>query len=194
MPHSVRTMETITAAAKCDYDRNFNGYVLGITERNGYHDSDFYAIVWDDEQGCVRTIEDGTTRFHAPSKYRGCDASVEVKEKARAWWAEKVGPKQAYATLKGRAAAIDVGCEVEVFKGRKVSKGTKGEVVWKGKDAYNRNGYRIGIRLMDGTRVYTAMDNVFKLNVKEPTADELANWVKFNNPYSYKGKDGVMVN
>lgn len=175
-------METITSAM-CDYDRNFNGCVLALGERNGYHDSDFFATVWDEEAGCVRTIEDGTTRFHAPSKYSRADATEEVVAKARAWWAEKVGPKQAYAVLVGRAMYIDVGCEVEVFKGRKIAKGTRGEVVWRGNDAFKANGYRIGIRLLNGTRVYTSLDNVFKLNVKQPSEGELAEWVKHNNPY-----------
>jgi hypothetical protein len=176
-------METATTAKVCDYDRNFNGCILGITERNGYHDSDFYATVWDEEQGCVRTIEDGTTRFYAPSKYHRADATEEVVTKARAWWANEVGPKQAYATLKGRALFIDVCSEVEVIKGRKLPLGTTGEVVWKGQDSFKRNGYRIGIRLANGTRVYTSMDNVMKLNVLEPTQEQISDWVKSNNPY-----------
>lgn len=176
-------METITSAKVCDYDRDFTGCVLGISERNGYHDSDFFATVWDEEQGCVRTIEDGTTRFYAPSKYRGADASEEVWAKARAWWAANVDPKQAYATLKGQRAFIDVGCTVEVIKGRKLPKGTTGEVIWKGKDSFNPRAYRIGIRLANGTRAFVAMDNVMKLGVEQPTEAEMAEWIKFNNPY-----------
>lgn len=177
------TMETITSSNVCDYDRDFTGCVLGISERNGYHDSDFYATVWDDEQGCVRTIEDGTTRFYAPSKYSRADASDEVRAKARAWWSREVGPKLGYAHLMGRRAFIDVGAEVEVFKGRKVAKGTKGEVVWKGADGFKRGAYRIGIRLLDGTRFYTAMENVMKLGVVPPSEAEIAEWIESNNPY-----------
>ncbi len=106
------TMETAIAAStpKCDYyDRDFTGCVLGVTENNGYHDSDFFAIVWDEEQGCVRTIEDGTTRAYAPSKYHRPDASIEVLEKARAWWASEIGPKKAKETLLARANATEVG-------------------------------------------------------------------------------------
>jgi hypothetical protein len=177
-------METTTATApKCDYDRNFAGCVLGVSEYNGYHDSDFYATVWDEEQGCVRTIEDGTTRLYAPSKYSRADATPEVREKARNWWATKVGPKQAYSVLMGRKAYIDVGAEVEVIKGRKLPKGTVGEVTWRGKDSFNPRAFRIGMRLANGTRVYTAMDNLVKLNVIPPTEAELAEWIKSNNPY-----------
>lgn len=176
-------METTVETPKCDYDRNFTGCVLGISERNGYHDSDFFATVWDEEQGCVRTIEDGTTRAYAPSKYSRADATEEVVAKARAWWSKEIGPKQAYATLKGQRAFIDVGCTVEVIKGRKLPKGTTGQVVWKGRDSFNPRAYRIGIRLANGTRVFVAMDNVMKLGVVQPTEAEMAEWIKFNNPY-----------
>jgi hypothetical protein len=191
-----RTMETVTTAStpKCDYyDRDFTGCVLGVTENNGYHDSDFFAIVWDNEQNCVRTIEDGTTRAYAPSKYHRPDASIEVLEKARAWWASEIGPKKARETLLARANAIEVGSIVKVVKGRKIAKDTVGDVVWKGKDAYNRYATRIGIKV-DGKTLFTNMSNVLKLNVFEPTDVEIVNWIKSNNPYSYKGADGVMVN
>ena len=190
------TMETAIAAStpKCDYyDRDFTGCVLGVTENNGYHDSDFFAIVWDNEQNCVRTIEDGTTRAYAPSKYHRPDASIEVLEKARAWWASEIGPKKAKETLLARANAIEVGSIVKVVKGRKIAKDTVGDVVWKGKDAYNRYATRIGIKV-DGKTLFTNMSNVLKLNVFEPTDVEIVNWIKSNNPYSYKGADGVMVN
>jgi hypothetical protein len=181
--HSMRTMETITSSKVCDYDRDFRGCVLSVREYNGYHDSDFYATIWDDEQGCVREIEDGTTRLYAPSKYGRPDASDEVIAKARAWWAAKVGPKMAYSVLMGRRAFIDVGAEVEVIKGRKVSKGTTGEVVWKGADGFKKGAYRICIRLLDGTRVYTAMENVIKLGVVPPSEAEISEWIQGNNPY-----------
>lgn len=186
-------METANNAKVCDYDRDFTGCVLGVSENNGYHDSDFYATVWDEEQGCVRTIEDGTTRAYAPSKYSRADATPEVRAKARAWWTAKVGPKQAYAALMGKRLAIDLGSTVEVVKGRKIAKGTVAEVVWKGKDAFYRSygltyslparAFRLGLRLKDGTRVFTSMENVTKLGVVEPTEAEIAEWVSSNNPY-----------
>ena len=196
MPQDTSTMETAIAAStpKCDYyDRDFTGCVLGVTENNGYHDSDFFAIVWDNEQNCVRTIEDGTTRAYAPSKYHRPDASIEVLEKARAWWASEIGPKKAKEALLARANAIEIGSIVKVVKGRKIPKGMVGEVVWKGKDAYNRYATRIGIKV-GGVTLFTSTSNVLKLNVFEPTDVEIVNWIKSNNPYSYKGADGVMVN
>ena len=196
-----RTMETAIAAStpKCDYyDRDFTGCVLGVTENNGYHDSDFFAIVWDNEQNCVRTIEDGTTRAYAPPKYHRPDASIEVLEKARAWWASEVGPAKALSVLRDRASAIEVGSIVKVVKGRKVAKGTVGTVTWKGEDRFASNrytkAYRVGIKVDGEGTVFTSMSNVLKLNVFEPTDVEIVNWIKSNNPYSYKGADGLMVN
>jgi hypothetical protein len=190
---AISIMETTAIATKCDYDRDFTGCVLGIGERNGYHDSDFYATVWDEEQGSVRTIEDGTTRFYAPSKYHRVDATEEVRAKARNWWATKVGPKQGSLVLMGQRLAVEVGCTVQVIKGRKIPQGTKGEVVWKGRDGYYRSygltlslparAFRVGLRLADGSRVFTSLENVSKTQVVLPTEAEIADWVKNNNPY-----------
>lgn len=179
----ISIMETTAETPKTDYDRDFTGCVLSLRESNGYHDSDFFATVWDEEQGCVREIFDGTTRAYAPSKYSRADATLEVIFKARAWWSKQVGPKQAYSVLKGRALYVDVGSKVEVVSGRKVAKGTVGEVFWRGKDAFNRHADRIGIRLADGSKVFVALSNVLKLNVIDPTEGEIAAWIEINNPY-----------
>ena len=41
------------------------GKVLETYEENGYHDSDFYAVVWDDEQNCLLHKQYATTRFYS---------------------------------------------------------------------------------------------------------------------------------
>ncbi len=176
---------TATAAAKLnDYERNFAGCVLSIREYNGYHDSDFYATVWDEEQGCVREIEDGTTRAYAPSKYHRADASDDVRAKARAWYASNPDiRKGAKVRLERAFAAIRVGDEVEIVAGRKIAKGTKGEVVWVGRDSFNPKAYRIGLRLPDGSRVFTAMGNAEKLNFNPPSDAEIDAEINRCNPY-----------
>jgi hypothetical protein len=177
-------METTATAIKCDYERDFTGCVLSTREYNGYHDSDFYATVWDEEQGCVREIEDGTTRCYAPSKYSRADATPEVIAKARNWYASNAGIRAAARIRLERAFnAIRVGDEVEVVAGRKIVKGTKGEVVWVGRDSFNPRAYRVGMRLIDGSRVFTAMGNLEKLNVLPPTEAEIDAEVNRNNPY-----------
>lgn len=68
---------------------------------------------------------------------------------------------EAVAAAKARALAdgeIVKGATVEVFKGRKVAKGTVGRVAWIGESAY---GVRVGLAI-EGTQglVYTAVANV----------------------------------
>ena len=177
-------METAAIATKCDYERDFTGCVLSIREYNGYHDSDFYATVWDDEQGCVREIEDGTTRAYAPSKYSRADATVEVRAKARSWYANDLKIREAARNRLSRSfAAIRVGDEVMVVAGRKIAKGTVGEVVWVGHDNFNPKAYRIGLRLPDGSKVFTAMGNVEKSSINPPTEAEIDAEVARCNPY-----------
>ena len=177
-------METTATAIKCDYERDFTGCVLSTREYNGYHDSDFYAIVWDEEQGCVREIEDGTTRAYAPSKYSRADASEEVRAKARAWYASNAAIRaSARIRLERAFNAIRVGDEVKVVAGRKVALDTIGEVVWVGQDRFNPRTYRVGMRISDGSRVFTALGNLEKLNVLPPTEAEVDAEVQRNNPY-----------
>jgi hypothetical protein len=176
-------MESTTTSPKCDYDRDFRGCVLSTREYNGYHDSDFYATVWDEEAGCVREIEDGTTRCYAPSKYSRADATDEVRAKARNWYATDAKVREAATNRLHRAfAAIRLNDEVEIVAGRKIAKGTKGEVFWVGADGFRKGAYRIGIRLLDGSRVYTAMSNASKM-FNPPTEAEIDAEIQRTNPY-----------
>lgn len=176
---------TTIETPKCDYERNFHGCVLSTREYNGYHDSDFYATVWDEEQGCVREIEDGTTRAYAPSKYHRADATPEVRAKAKAWYASDPKIREGARNRLSRTfAAIRVGDKVTVVAGRKIAKGTVGEVVWVGRDNFNPKAYRVGLRLaLGGLRVFTAMGNVEKLNINPPTEAEVDAEVARCNPY-----------
>ena len=53
-------------------------------EENGYHDSDFYAVVWDDEQNCLLHKQYATTRFYSNGFGAEVDATSEVIAKATA--------------------------------------------------------------------------------------------------------------
>lgn len=61
----------------------FDGAVLEMFERNGYHDSDFYAIVYDADTDDLKTIEYASTRGVSYS-YAKVDATPEIVELARA--------------------------------------------------------------------------------------------------------------
>jgi hypothetical protein len=59
--------------------------------------------------------------------------------------------------MKREAEEISMHKLVRVVKGRKVPKGTEGEVFWIG---FTKFGRSVGIRLLDGTKVFTSFENV----------------------------------
>lgn len=59
--------------------------------------------------------------------------------------------------LKKEASRIDYHKVVKVVRGRKVPRGTVGEVFWMGDSGY---GMSVGLRLLDGSKVFTAQNNV----------------------------------
>jgi hypothetical protein len=141
----------------------YEGAVLGTWEYNGYHDSDFYALVWDAERECVTSVEYATTRGWTYNNGARVDATDEVKALAAAWLAADGIRRYRDADLD---AAVDVakGKHVRVTKGRKVAIGTEGTISWLGDDRYSagRNGAtkrRIGLDTADG-RVWLAAGNV----------------------------------
>lgn len=81
------------------------GKVLHQYERNGYHDSDFYIMVWDDAINAPRSFETWTTRFAPPRVLvETVDATPEVQAKYKAWKAEQarkaaVDARNAYAKV-----------------------------------------------------------------------------------------------
>jgi hypothetical protein len=109
----------------------------------------------------------------------GCGATVAKTEKGRivnitpgrmsAWaftcWAptHKCDPEQVAAhgvivAGKMEAGEIIKGQTVEVVRGRKVPKGTVGQIVWIGEDSFGNA--RVGIKTAEGETVFTAQTNV----------------------------------
>lgn len=129
----------------------FEGAVLCTRERNGYHDSDFYAVVWDAKKKELRDVQYDTTRF-AGGGTAHVDATDEVKAYARKWLA-----RWAFRVLKSQmirdAKAVEDGKLVRVVAGRKVEIGTEGVVFWEQRQTYGRYGSasatKIGIRTSD---------------------------------------------
>ena len=104
----------------------YEGAVLCDREENGYHDSDFYAIVWKDDEGCCGNVYYNTTRFPGGGSCT-VDATDEVKAKANDWieaWAFRMLSSKADA----EAARVEMGKMVRVVSGRKVKVGTEGKV------------------------------------------------------------------
>jgi hypothetical protein len=109
------------------YTHTFIGCVLSTYERNGYDDSDFFAIVWDEQKQVVRDVEYATTRGWTYNNSAVVDATDEVKAKAAAHW-RGLNRKAVESRVRAEMAKPHIGGEVVVARGRKVPKGFRGVV------------------------------------------------------------------
>ena len=151
------------------FDISYEGKVLAVGEHNHYDDSDFYAVVWDEETGQPKEVGYGTTRFWTYYNHATVDATDEVRAKYDAWQAARRAEIEK-ANAERDAKIPYVNRHVRVVKGRKVPIGTEGTVFWYGQDQYARNtfrvfddgreGKRIGIRTDSGDKYFTAATNV----------------------------------
>jgi hypothetical protein len=147
------------------------GLCLQEFERNGYHDSDFYMVVWNPATKTPETIEFATTRgWTYPCFGSSVDATPEVIAEYEAYLAEQ-RKKAELASDKEQARQPKFGRTVKVVKGRKVPVGTTGEICWIGKNqfggAYSKVTTRVGIRLLDGTKVFTDFANCEIVNPEQ---------------------------
>lgn len=137
MSIAILNMDKVTAAGidlnrvSCPHeflDISYEGAVLDVTERNGYDDSDFYAVVWDETEGRVKSVMYATTRGWTYANGAAIDATLEVQAKASAWYrAEMIAREE--RKIKSELAAPHVGALVRVVRGRKVPKGFEGRVI-----------------------------------------------------------------
>ena len=127
------------------------GRVLETYEENGYHDSDFYAIVWDDETNSLIHKQFATTRFYSNGYGAKIDATPEVITKATAERKARF-LKSAIEKDEETAKTVAKGKMVEINRGRK-NRGIIGEVFWVGnpeKFSYYAKEHRsVGIKLDD---------------------------------------------
>lgn len=157
--------------AEC-HERTYEGAVLRLRERNGYDDSDFYALVWDEEQQATREIMYATTRGWTYHNGANIDATHEVIEKAVAHMTavrfalvqrdHAETPRMGYT-----ARAVEKGAAVE------------GVIAWVGK---SRNRYadinRYGIRV-EGRKGYVfrdATDDDFAFDVAPVSDEDMVTW------------------
>jgi hypothetical protein len=129
--------------------RTHEGLVLETYERNGYDDSDFVAVIWNPVEGKPVNVTYATTRFWTYPNSATVDATSEVREAYNAYRAAAAAEK---ARARAEAEAADPavkGRTVTVTRGRKVPKGTTGEVFWVGTCRYSRKP-RIGLKDADG--------------------------------------------
>lgn len=131
------------------------GCVLSTYERNGYNDSDWYAICWDGEKQKVVEVEYDTTRAGGGGRAE-IDATTEVLREVYRWYKRMGRQLFDIRTNPEQAKKIQKGDTVKVIKGRKVPKGTEGVVFWCGTryNQYSRiDEERVGIEV-DGERMF----------------------------------------
>jgi hypothetical protein len=122
------------------------GRILDKFERNGYDDSDFIAIFWNDALECIDSLEYASTRYHSDS-YAVVDADDVIKEKA-AKWNENFILNQLILEDTRNAQKVEADKMVRISSGRK-NVGTVGKVFWmKEIIQYGKTQYiKIGIAL-----------------------------------------------
>tara|TARA_Y100001933_G_C19010015_1_gene568367 strand:- start:1632 stop:2252 length:621 start_codon:yes stop_codon:yes gene_type:complete len=127
------------------------GKVLETYEENGHNDSDFYAVVWDDETNCLHHKLYATTRFYSNGYGAKIDATPEIVAKATAERKSRFLQSEVEKDEE-KAKTIAKGKKVEVVSGRK-NRGAIGEVFWVGSPEkfsyYSKEHRSVGIKLND---------------------------------------------
>lgn len=132
------------------------GLVISTGEYNGYHDSDFFADVWNDEKGCIERVEYASTRGWTYPNSATVDATPEVLAKVAAYY-QRMADAHAEKRRVEREAAEAERAEIEVqlaavrkLKGSVVKLGKReGELFWVGV-AKTGKSVRVGIRTPAG--------------------------------------------
>lgn len=165
------------------------GCVLDKWERNGYDDSDFFALVWNEETQATEVIEYATTRGWTYANGATIDATPEVIAKANAY-------KIKQATASYLRSSMDDACEpakgkvCQVTKGRKIAKGSMVTIIGDPQRSvfgYNNEVYNVLVRLADGTMLKTNVTNLEVVNPEQyhmteaAAAKEAARAVKNSN-------------
>ena len=172
-----RVVGECTEATHADHVHavSHEGAVLCTYERNGYHDSDFYAMVFDAAANEVRTIEYGTTRgwtYHNGATVDADEATVEAAVAAQ----EPAVRERVRAKMEAEAAELTREARVEftrAFNGKKqasVAKGATGTVFWTGPCRFNQHTTRVGVNLPGDGETVSVFVNANTLAVIEAPA------------------------
>lgn len=147
------------------------GLVLALGELSGRDDSDFYAVVWNPEKGATERVTYASTRGWTYPNGAAVDATPEVVAAYEAF-CDAARKREREAREAADAALPKRGRRVRVVRGRKVPRGTEGEVIWYGAGKNfgpvprYRGGWstaapmRVGIKDVAGTVHWTAASNV----------------------------------
>lgn len=138
-------------ASPREYEVLYEGRVLMTREVNGYDDSDFVALCWDEEQGKVVHYTYATTRCWTYCNGAKVDAPRELRMRLAEDAAHTVARWVASTEAEVRGEVVK-GATVKVVGGRKYI-GREGRVFWVGEkvNPYNRrHEVRVGVEDDDG--------------------------------------------
>ena len=143
-------------------DIRYEGCVLDTYERNGYNDSDWYAVCGDREQQEIVTVEYDTTRCGAGGRAE-IDATEDVLREVYRHHKRNAASYFDSVYNEKLAKTVKVGDTIKVVRGRKVPKGTVGKVFWIGSsyNYYSRDTEeRVGIEKEDGSKAFLPLEYV----------------------------------
>jgi hypothetical protein len=158
--------------------RTHVGLVLELGERNGYDDSDFYAVVWDPAKGAIDSIEYASTRGWSYPNSAAVDATPEVVAAYTAWRdARDAAARAAYEAQQAEEAKVRAAKAAkleeqrqtaEALRGKavrvrrataKISRGTTGVLFYVGPNRFGE-GFRVGFKDASGTAYWTTAGNI----------------------------------
>lgn len=140
----------------------YKGAVLATYERNGYHDSDFFAVAWNQESQAVIGFEYGTTRF-GNGGYADVDATPEVIELAKQYKSlVQTKHENELQALRNKLMATGITVQVKLSRGKnKHLNGALGTVFWVG-NGYAKHSIRVGVEV-SGERIFLDSKNLLAI-------------------------------
>lgn len=143
------------------------GCVLDTFERNMSDDSDFYAIVWDEEDQSVKSVMYATTRGWTYHNKAFVDATKEAQEKATKWAVDHVTK-----LMISNWSVASAGKRVESLTKRGKYVGVTGVVLKTEPSEYNRYDHVAHIDVDNKPLRWPAKVSVSRLKVIEPMDED----------------------
>lgn len=134
----------------------YHGRVIREYERNGYDDSDFVAVVWDDEVNHPKHVVYATTRAWSYACSCSIDATPEVMEKYTTWMKIQSEKKRVY-DQQVKEFTPQVGKLARSLTVRGKAKGFVGEIIWQGDKGF---GMSVKLRNEQGYMVFVPLDRI----------------------------------
>lgn len=136
---------------------SYEGRVVATGEKNGYDDSDFYAVVAEAD-GSFKEVFYASTRYYTYDNSATVDASDDLLQAYRDFLNYEYEKKTYYRQL-DEQTHVKVGKRVKIVRGRKYPKGLEGVAVWVGQ-GYRYDSTRVGMQQDDGTTIWVDGRNV----------------------------------